>query len=147
MRRASENEAQPRRGDVWRVDLEPTVGSEIQSAKSDAKGKTISRTRPVLVLSRPRIGEKSVALCAPITEFLPERDGRRFWRVPIGDTEGNGLSKMSCIDVSQTKALDTARFQSQTGRAHGTETQGAAEALALCVGVNPQREDEGAISP
>lgn len=128
--RAAGETPKPRRGDIWRANLEPTIGSEIQK-----------NNRPVLVLSRPKIGEPSVYLCAPITEFLPERDEVRFWRVPIGDTPENGLDKMSCIDVSQTRALDTQRFQKHCGRAHVAETEGAAEALALCVGITPQTRE------
>lgn len=127
---ANLQEDKPRRGDIWRVDLEPTVGSEIRSDKG-RKGDT----RPILVLSRPRVGEKSVYLCAPITDYKPDRDELRFWRIEIGDTSENGLDKMSCIDVSQTRALDFGRFRRQSGRAHNAETQASAIALARCVGV------------
>lgn len=131
-------DARPRRGDIWRVNLEPTVGSEIKSDKG-RKGDT----RPVLVLSRPRVGEKAVCLCAPITDYKPERDELRFWRVEIGDTAENGLHKMSCIDVSQTRALDTARFMRHDGRAHHAETQASAAALARCVGyIHPETHPE-----
>ena len=120
----------PRRGDIWRVDLEPTIGSEIRSAKGRR-----GDTRPILVLSLPRVGEKSVYLCAPITDYKPDCDELRFWRIEIGDTPENGLDKLSCIDVSQTRALDFGRFNRQNGRAHNDETQASATALARCVGV------------
>lgn len=129
-------EARPRRGDIWRADLEPVRGHEIQSDK----GKP-GDTRPVLVLSRPKIGEKTVCLCAPITDYEPDRDEIRYWRVEIGDTPENGLDKMSCIDVSQTRALDVERFQRQSGRAHPAETEASAAALARCVGyIQPDQE-------
>ena len=127
---SSQSEAHPRRGDIWRVDLEPTVGGEIRSDKGRR-----GDTRPVLVLSRPRVGEKTVCLCAPITDYKPDRDELRFWRIEIGDTGENGLDKMSCIDVSQTRALDAGRFKRQSGRAHPAETAASAVALARCVGV------------
>lgn len=131
-------EVKPRRGDIWRADLEPTVGSEIKSDKGK-KGDT----RPVLVLSRPRVGEKTVCLCAPITDYLPGRDELRFWRVEIGETPENGLDKMSCIDVSQTRALDVERFKRQNGRAHNAETEASAAALARCVGyIQPEGEQQ-----
>lgn len=84
-------DGKPRRGDIWRVDLEPTIGSEIRSDKGRR-----GDTRPILVLSRPRVGEKSVYLCAPITNYKPDRDELRFWRIEISDTPENGLDKMSC---------------------------------------------------
>jgi hypothetical protein len=79
-----------------------------------------------------------VSLCAPITDFKPDRDKLRYWRVVIGDNEESGLSKLSCADVSQTRALDVSRFVSQDGKAHPTETEASAAALALCVGYTPK---------
>lgn len=126
------SELQPKRGEIWRVNLEPTRGSEIQSDKG-RKGDT----RPVLILSRPGVGTPGVTLCAPITDYKPDRDKRRFWRVVIGDNETSGLNKISCADVSQTRALDVARFVSQDGKAHPAEVEAGAAALAVSVGYKP----------
>ena len=117
----------PGRGQIWRVNLEPTRGSELQK-----------NNRPVLVLSRPGIGTPGVSLCAPITDFKPERDKLRFWRVVIGDNETSGLNKLSCADVRQTRALDVSRFVSQDGKAHPTEVESSAAALAKCAGYIPK---------
>lgn len=122
----------PKRGEIWRADLEPTVGSELKSSKGGPND-----TRPVLVLSRPSIGTPDVSLCALITDYKPERDKPRFWRVVIGDTPESGLSKVSCADVSQTRALDISRFISQAGRAHAVEVEATAAALAQTVGYKP----------
>jgi mRNA interferase MazF len=119
---------QPKRGEIWRVNLEPTRGGELQK-----------NNRPVLVLSRPGIGTPGVSLCAPITDYKPDRDKRRYWRVVIGDNEISGLNKLSCADVSQTRALDTSRFILQDGQAHPTETEASAAALVLCVGYVPPK--------
>lgn len=115
----------PRRGEIWRVNLEPTIGAEIQKD-----------FRPVLVLNRPGVGERTIRLCAPITDFKPERDELRYWRVGIGEGE-SGLSKFSCIDVSQMRALDLARFVQKDGRAHPAEVEAAAAVLADCIGYEP----------
>lgn len=122
----------PRRGEIWRVRLEPTVGGEMQKDN-----------RPVLVLSRPGVGERGVSLCAPLADFKPERDGRRFWRVSIGDNKTSGLTKLSCADVSQTRALDVARVVSQTGKAHSAEIEACAAALAKSVGFVPPIQTRG----
>lgn len=120
----------PKRGEIWRVDFEPTVGSEMSSDKGNR-----GDTRPALVLSLPKIGERTIRICAPITDYLPDRDAARFWRVEIGDNPTSGLSKMSCVDVSQTRALDTARFIRHDGKAHPAEVEASARTLALIVGV------------
>lgn len=121
----------PRRGEIWRVDLEPTRGKETQSFKTSE-----SDTRPVLVLVRAGVGESGVRLCAPITGYLPARDELCFWRVEIGDSDESGLSKISCADVSQARALDLSRFVRKDGAAHPTETQVSAAMLALLVGAD-----------
>lgn len=121
---------QPRRGEIWRVNLEPTRGGETQKPN-----------RPVLVLSRPNVGASGVSLCAPITDFRPDRDNRRFWRVVIGDNQTSGLDKTSCVDLSQTRALDVSRFIRKDGRAHPAEIKASAVALAQIVGAfEPQGE-------
>jgi mRNA interferase MazF len=112
----------PRRGEVWRVNLEPTVGAEIQKD-----------FRPVLVLNRNGDGEPGIRLCAPITGFRPGRDDLRYWRVGIGEGV-SGLHKYSCADVSQTRALDLARFVQKDGKAHPAELEAAAAALARLIG-------------
>lgn len=119
----------PRRGEIWRVNLEPTVGAEIQKDN-----------RPVLVLSRPGDGERGVKLCAPLTGFNPERDGLRYWRVLLGEGV-SGLYKLSCADVSQVRALDVARFVRKDGKAHPTEVEVTAAALAALVGYIPPAID------
>ena len=119
----SEFDLNPQRGQIWRANLEPTQGREINKDN-----------RPVLVLTRPSVGEPGVSLCAPITDFKPDRDGRRFWRVFLDANEISGLDKPSCADVSQTRALDVSRFIRQDGRAHAVEVEAVAAALAKSVG-------------
>ena len=112
----------PQRGEIWRANLEPAVGGEIQKDN-----------RPVLVLSRPSVGAVGVSLCAPITDFKPDRDGRRFWRVFLEASEKSGLDKPSCADVGQTRALDVSRFVKQDGKAAPIEVEAAVAALAKSV--------------
>ena len=114
----------PKRGEIWRVNLEPTVGREIQKSN-----------RPVLILSRPNVGERDLRLCVPLTDFKPERDNIRFWRVVVGDSGESGLSKLSCADVSQTRALDISRFLIHAGKAQTSEVEATARALANAIGL------------
>ena len=119
----SEFDLNPQRGEIWRANLEPTVGREIQK-----------NNRPVLVLTRPSFAEPGVSLCAPITDFKPDRDRRRFWRVFLDANEQSGLEKPCCADVSQTRALDVSRFTKQDGRVLAVEVEAVAAALAKSVG-------------
>lgn len=47
----------PSRGQVWVVNLDPTVGSEIR------------KTRPVVVVNSDAIGTLPIRLVAPLTEW------------------------------------------------------------------------------
>ena len=120
----------PRRGEIWRVDLEPTQGREIQSSKGGPND-----TRPVLVLTRPSVGTPGVSLCAPISDYNEGRDVSRFWRVVLFNAPESGLSKVCCADVSQTRALDVSRFVRKDGRAHPAEVDATAKALATVIEV------------
>ncbi len=113
----------PRRGEIWRVNLEPTQGAEIQKDN-----------RPVLVLSRGGQGTRGVSLCVPITTYKPDRDEVRRWRVALNNTKESGLDKISVADTSQTRALDISRFISKDGKAHPAEIEASAAAVARLVG-------------
>ena len=115
----SERVVKPQRGEIWRANLEPAVGGEIQKDN-----------RPVLVISRPSVGAIGVSLCAPISDFKPDRDGRRFWRVFLDANDQSGLDKPSCADVGQTRALDVSRFVRQDGKAAPIEVEAVVAALA-----------------
>jgi mRNA interferase MazF len=119
------SDAKPKRGEVWRVDLAPVVGSEQDKA------------RPVVVMSGAHIGRPSVHLCVPVTGFQ-NAHAALDWYVLIAPSKGNGLDKPSSADASQTRALDTRRFEIKLGKLASEETESIAQAVALCVGYKPK---------
>jgi mRNA interferase MazF len=118
----------PRRGEVWRVQLDPVRGSE--------QGKT----RPVVVLTEPPIGRTSVRLCAPIMNALPVHGGL-FWCVSLLPDTSSGLTKDSTADAAQTRALDLVRFETRLGEVGADELDAITAALCLCVGHVPMPSD------
>ena len=112
--------AYPKRGEIWRVQLEPVRGSE--------QGKT----RPVVVLSEPPVGRATMRLCAPVMHAKPEH-GRYFWCVALVPNAANGLDKASTADAAQTRALDVVRFFDRIGIVTTDELELIADALARCV--------------
>lgn len=117
---SQQRSTQPRRGEVWRAQLDPVRGSE--------QGKA----RPVVVLSEPPTGRATMRLCAPVTNALPEHGGF-FWCVALAPDAANGLTKSSTADAAQTRALDTARFEARLGVLPQGDVDLIAEALARCV--------------
>jgi mRNA interferase MazF len=92
----------PRRGEVWLVNFDPTLGTEIQ------------KIRPAVVISSNEIGVLPIKLVAPITDWK-DRYSRNLWHVRIDPTDDNGLSKSSSVDTLQLRGVDTQRFIKKLG--------------------------------
>lgn len=110
----------PKRGEVWRVALDPTLGSEQ------------AKTRPVAVLSGAGVGRPSMRVCVPIMGAKPVH-AALLWCVPLSPSEVNGLSKESTADASQIRALDVIRFVEKLGTLEAEETETIAAAVSLCI--------------
>jgi mRNA interferase MazF len=97
----------PRRGEVWLVNLDPTVGSEIQ------------KTRPAVVISSDAVGRLPIKLVAPITDWK-DHFARNIWHVYVEPDATNGLSKPSAVDALQLRGLDYQRFVRKLGEVSPT---------------------------
>ncbi|NLI76645.1 MAG: type II toxin-antitoxin system PemK/MazF family toxin [Candidatus Riflebacteria bacterium] len=110
------NTERPKRGEIWLVSFDPTIGSEIR------------KSRPAVVISSDSIGVLPLKLACPVTEW--REDFRHLiWQVKVVPTEKNGLKKPSSIDVLQTRCLDLRRF----GRRLGVITEGQMKDVCLAL--------------
>jgi mRNA interferase MazF len=84
-----------KRGEIWLVRLDPTVGSEIR------------KTRPCVVISPPEIHDYlRAAIIAPLTsQGFPTP-----FRIPVRHARKNGL-----ILLDQIRTVDKARLVKRTG--------------------------------
>nr|WP_216867700.1 type II toxin-antitoxin system PemK/MazF family toxin [Leptothoe spongobia] len=87
----------PKRGEIWLVNFDPTLGSEIK------------KTRPAVVISSDAVGKLPVKLVAPITDWKPYF-ARNLWHVKLEPDSVNGLSKPSAVDTLQIRGVDLRRF-------------------------------------
>ena len=110
----------PRRGEVWIIDLSPTVGAEIQ------------KKRPVIVVSSDAVGKLPIKLIAPITDWKSWY-ARSIWHVRIDPDSSNGLTKSSSVDVLQLRGVDVQRFLSRLGRVSASTMEEIAAAIASVV--------------
>jgi mRNA interferase MazF len=115
----------PNRGEIWLVNLEPTVGAEIR------------KTRPVVVISSDAIGKLPIKLIAPITDWKPYFE-ENIWHIKIEPDSINGLSKVSAIDTLQLRGLDTTRFIRQLGRISEEIMMEVTIAIALVIEYTPE---------
>jgi mRNA interferase MazF len=110
----------PQRGEVWRVELDPTLGSEQ------------AKTRPVAVMSGVGVGRPSMRVCVPLMGAKPVH-AALLWCVPISPSDANGLSKESTADASQIRALDVVRFVEKLGALEAEEVETITAAVSLCI--------------
>lgn len=92
----------PLRGEVWRVNFDPTLGAEIR------------KTRPAIVISSNSIGKLPIKLIAPITGWSEAFEGN-LWHVRIVPDTSNGLTKDSAADTLQIRGVDILRFIDRIG--------------------------------
>jgi mRNA interferase MazF len=93
----------PRRGEVWLVNFNPTLGAEIK------------KVRPAAVISSDAVGKLPIKLIAPVTDWKPYF-AKNLWHVHILPNTDNELSKPSAVDVLQLRGVDLQRFIRRLGR-------------------------------
>ena len=92
----------PKRGEIWLVDLEPTCGSELQ------------KIRPVAVLSSDAIRSLTVRVAVPLTGWQ-EYFAASPWKVRVEPDTRNNLTKTSAADTLQIRCLSLDRFSKRLG--------------------------------
>ncbi len=117
---ASTTRTTPKRGEVWRVNLDPTIGAEIK------------KIRPVIVISSDAVGKLPLKLVVPITEWKDQFEDN-IWHVKLEAAPGTGLSKISTADTLQMRSVDTQRFVERAGVLPADVLEEIAAAIAAVV--------------
>ena len=112
----------PKYGEIWDVDFNPTRGSEM------------SKTRPAVVISIDAVGALPMKLVAPITS---KQVGRKalLWHVGAQPSKENGLTTESTIDCLQLMRADIERFKSRRGKVDEATMFRIKAAIKLVVGI------------
>ena len=92
----------PKRGEIWLVDLEPTRGSELQ------------KIRPMVVLSSDTIRLLTLRVAVPLTGWQAHFSATP-WKIRIEPDTQNSLSKTSAADSLQIRCLSLDRFSKRLG--------------------------------
>lgn len=91
-----------KRGDIWLVNLDPTIGSEIK------------KTRPAVIISSDLVGILPLKVVIPLTDWK-DRYATAPWMVRIDPDEQNGLSKPSAADALQIRSVSEKRLVKKLG--------------------------------
>lgn len=105
------------RGEIWLVNLNPTVGTEI------------SKTRPCVIVNDNATGILPLKVIVPVTDWK-ERYAARPWMVRLESTIGNGLTKTSAVDTFQIRSVSETRLIRNLGQLSELEIQLISQALA-----------------
>ena len=90
------------RGEIWLVNLDPTIGSEIR------------KTRPAVIVSSDLVGILPVKVIVPFTEWK-EHYAQAPWMVKIDPDVQNGLSKPSAADALRIRSVSQQRLAQKLG--------------------------------
>lgn len=112
------------RGEIWLIDLDPTIGAEIR------------KTRPAVIVNDDAIGILPLKVIVPITEWK-ERYAIASWMVRLEPDTQNNLNKISCADTFQVRSLSSARFVQKIGNLSQETMRKIARALAIVLAIEP----------
>ncbi len=110
------------RGEVWLLDLEPTVGAEIK------------KTRPVVIVNDDRIGTLSLKIIVPITDWK-DHYSKVEWLVRLEPNNDNGLNKISAADAFQIRSVAKERFIRRLGKLSDVVMEEITETLAIVLNI------------
>ncbi len=118
----------PKRGDIWLVQLDPTRGQEIQ------------KTRPAIVISVDMFSSIPMRIIIPIATWQPKFQNRPFM-VYIQQTQENGLDADSAGNILQVRSVTTERFIRYIGKVSDNVMQELLAGLIVCVDYSPESQE------
>ena len=110
----------PLRGEVWRVEFNPTRGDEIQ------------KLRPAVVISTDSFNPLKTKLVVPLTTWQ-ERFADAQWMVKIVADDGKGLDHDSAADALQLRCMSCERFMTKLGVIQASVLDEIATAIAIVI--------------
>jgi mRNA interferase MazF len=111
----------PRRGEIYLVGFDPTVGHEIQ------------KTRPAVVIQNDVSNQHSpITIVAAISSQFSDPP---FPREVLIEPEESGLPKRSAVIVNQIRSVDRRRLQKRLGRLSRQNMGRVDEAMKISLGL------------
>ena len=111
----------PKRGEVWLVELDPTRGSEIR------------KTRPVIVISAELNMGLPLRIIVPVTEWQ-NHFNEVLWMTQISPSTENGLDKKSMANAFQIRTVALERFIKKLGRITEDQVEQIISGVAIAIG-------------
>ena len=110
-----------RKGEIWLLNLDPTIGAEIQ------------KTRPVVIVNEDALGILPLRVIVPMTDWK-ERYAVAPWMVWIEPDEQNGLAKPSGADAFQVRSVSQERFVRRLGSVNPDQLGQIIKSIQVVIG-------------
>ena len=111
----------PRRGEIFLVDFDPTVGHQIR------------KTRPAVVIQNDVSNQYSpITIVAAISSQFSDPP---FPREVVIEPEESGLPKRSAVIVNQIRSVDRLRLQERMGKLSRLSMERLDEAIQISLGL------------
>ncbi len=110
-----------KQGEIWLVDLDPTVGAEMR------------KVRPALVVNADELGRLPLKIVVPVTDWK-ERYAIVPWMMRLSPSATNGLEKESAADCFQIRCVAQERLIKKIGRITRDELETVKGKIVAVVG-------------
>jgi len=110
-----------RKGEIWLINLDPTIGAEIK------------KSRPAVIVNEDSIGVLPLRIIVPLTDWK-ERFAIAPWMVRIDPDSHNGLNKVSAADSFQIRSVAQERFVRYLGKISPARLAEILKAIQVVIG-------------
>jgi mRNA interferase MazF len=110
-----------KQGEIWLINLDPTVGAEMK------------KTRPAVIINDDELGKLPLKIIVPITDWK-EHYNIASWMIEITPSKQNGLSKKSSIDCFQVRSVSKSRLIKRIGEISITDILRIQEGIMGVIG-------------
>jgi len=114
----------PRRGEIWLVSLDPTIGSELQ------------KTRPAVVVNATIFDLIDVRIIVPLTTWQ-DRFAKQINKILVSRTTQNGLTTDSAADFLQARCVSVQRFVNKIGTIEAAVLEEIIAGIAIAIDYQP----------
>ena len=118
-----------KRGEIWLINLDPTVGAEIK------------KTRPAIIVNDDELGLLPLRVIVPLTDWKEKYD-IASWMVKVESNTTTNLTKVSAADCFQVRSVSKSRFTKKIGEIDHSTTKKVEKALADVLAIKPNLLDE-----
>jgi|SRR5690554_4138484 len=111
-----------KQGEIWHINLDPTVGAEIR------------KTRPAIIVNDNSVGKLPLKIIVPLTDWKTHYKIAP-WIVQILPNAKNNLSKTSAADCFQVRSLSEKRIIGKVGKIDTETLEKIKEGLAKVLSI------------